>query len=194
MELTDRFDEALLMASRLHRNQTRKGTNVPYLSHLLGVAAIALEYGANEETAIAALLHDAVEDQGGEATLLEIEGKFGKEVGKIVLDCTDAKTFPKPPWKERKLRHIAAMAEVSFPSQLVVAADKLHNARSLLCDFRVLEESLWSRFKASGDETLWYYHQMIGVLRKAPLPLVEELERTVAQIEALRNRRKGQNS
>ncbi|HBN08598.1 MAG TPA: phosphohydrolase [Cyanobacteria bacterium UBA8530] len=185
MELKESFDEALLMASRLHRGQMRKGTAVPYLAHLLGVAAIALEYGANEETAIAALLHDAVEDQGGETTLREIEGKFGKEVGRIVLDCTDS-SFPKPPWKERKLRHLALVAEAPFSSQLVVAADKLHNARSLVADYRVLGERLWSRFKASGDETLWYYHGMISVLRKAPRPLVEELERTVIQLEALR--------
>src|ERR1051325_12202408 len=131
MALTSRFEDALSFAARLHSGQLRKGTAIPYVSHLLAVASVALEHGADEDEAIAALLHDAVEDQGGAPTREEIRRRFGDRVVEIVDGCTDAETVPKPPWRERKERYIAHVAEASPSVRLVSASDKLHNARSI---------------------------------------------------------------
>jgi (p)ppGpp synthase/HD superfamily hydrolase len=130
---TERFDGALLYAARLHRDQTRKGTGVPYVTHLLTVAAIVGEYNGTEDEVIAALLHDAPEDAGGEAQLAEIRTRFGGPVADIVAGCTDAHEGPKPPWRARKEAYLDHLAEAPAPVRLVSAADKLHNARSVLC-------------------------------------------------------------
>jgi (p)ppGpp synthase/HD superfamily hydrolase len=186
MTLTDRFGEALAFAARLHNGQKRKGTDIPYVSHLLAVASIALEHGADEDEAIAALLHDAVEDQGGDAARQEIRRRFGERVTQVVDGCTDAETTPKPPWRERKERYVAHVAEASPSVRLVSAADKLHNARSILADLRTCGDALWARFKGGKEGTLWYYRSLVEAFRAhGTTPLVEELARTVAEIERL---------
>jgi len=190
MTLSPRFEEALLYAARLHANQLRKGGSVPYIAHLLGVASIALQYGANENEAIAALLHDAVEDQGGAATREEILRRFGDKVAEIVDGCTDADTLPKPPWKRRKEAYVAHIRNTSASVRLVSACDKLQNARAILADYRVLGESLWRRFSGGKEGTLWYYRALVQAFREAGTsPLIEELDRVVSEIERLASAR-----
>lgn len=184
--LSSRFIEALTYATELHAKQVRKSSGVPYISHLLGVTSIALEYGANEDEAIAALLHDAIEDQGGAATREEIRRRFGDTVTAIVDGCTDAETIPKPPWRQRKEAYIATIPQASPSIILVSAADKLHNARSILKDYRTLGETVWERFKGGRDGTLWYYRVVVeAFIARGKTPLIEELERTVAELEQL---------
>ncbi|MGH2496720.1 MAG: HD domain-containing protein [Ktedonobacteraceae bacterium] len=186
MELSTRFDEALVLAARLHAGQTRKGTSIPYIAHLLAVAGIVLEQGGSEDEAIAALLHDAIEDQGGASTRQLIRERFGENVVEIVNGCTDAESMPKPPWRGRKEAYIAHMADAPAPVRLVSAADKLHNARAILADYRAIGETLWKRFNGGKEGTLWYYRSLVTVLRNAErTPLVEELERVVSEIEML---------
>ena len=186
MILTERFEEALAFAARLHNAQVRKGTGIPYVSHLLAVASLALEHGADEDEAIAALLHDAVEDQGGDAARQEIRRRFGERVAAIVDGCTDAETTPKPPWRERKERYVAHVADAPPSVRLVSAADKLHNARAILADLRTTGDAVWGRFKGGKEGTLWYYRSLVEAFRAhGATPLVEELARTVAEIERL---------
>ena len=130
--LSRKFDEALAFAMDLHRKQVRKGTGVPYVSHLLSVAALVLEHGGTEEQAIAALLHDAVEDQGGKPTAIAIRARFGDTVADIVDGCTDTDVWPKPPWRPRKEAYVARVRLEPAHVRLVSAADKLHNALSLI--------------------------------------------------------------
>lgn len=183
MELTSRFQRALHFATDRHHGHVRKGTNIPYISHLLAVASIVIEHGANEDEAIAALLHDAVEDQ--KATLNEIRTRFGDAVADIVAGCSDTDVEPKPPWRPRKEAYIAHV-EVASPSvRLVSAADKLHNARTILLDYRTMGEALWSRF-TGGRATLWYYRALVDAFRSAgSTPLIEELDRVVSELERL---------
>jgi GTP pyrophosphokinase len=184
--LTSRFEEALLYAARLHANQRRKGGSTPYVAHLLGVTALVLENGGDEDQAIAALLHDAVEDQGGMETLIEIRARFGERVASIVESCTDAFTTPKPPWQLRKENYIAHLRNAPAETRLVSLADKLHNARSILRSLRVDGESLWQRFKGGKEGTLWYYRTLVSVFRETGRDfMTTELERVVAQIEQL---------
>ncbi len=184
--LSPRFQEALAFACRLHARQLRKGTQVPYVSHLLAVSSLVLENGGDEDGAIAALLHDAVEDQGGRPTLEEIRGRFGTRVAAIVEGCTDADTVPKPPWRERKERYIAHLREAPLDVQRVSAADKLHNARAILRDLRRTPEAVWPRFSGGRDGVLWYYRTLVTVFRETEVGfLAEELERVVAEMERL---------
>jgi (p)ppGpp synthase/HD superfamily hydrolase len=187
MPLSYRFEDALLYAAQLHASQVRKGSNVPYIAHLLGVAAIALEHGADEDTAIAALLHDAIEDQGGHATRQELRRRFGERVTDIVDGCTDTDQAPKPPWRARKEAYLARLPGESAEVRLVSAADKLYNARSILEDFRHVGEELWGRFSGSREGTLWYYRALVTAYRQSGTHprLVDELDRTVCQIEEL---------
>ena len=186
MTLTPRFRQALAYATELHEKQVRKGGHVPYVAHLLSVAGIVLEYGGDEEEAIAALLHDAVEDQGGAPTRDEIRARFGDRVTAIVDGCTDADTQPKPPWKQRKEAFVKSIPTASPSVRLVSAADKLHNARSILADYREIGEPLWDRFTGRKQGTLWYYRALVDAFRKAgPSPLVDELERVVTEVENL---------
>jgi (p)ppGpp synthase/HD superfamily hydrolase len=181
--LTARFDDALVYASDLHRAQVRKGASVPYVSHLMAVAAIVLEQGGDEDQAIAGLLHDAVEDQGGEPTFREIRARFGDGVAQIVADCTDAWGEPKPPWRERKEIYIAHLPSTSPRSLLVSLADKTHNAQSVLRDYDVLGDALWDRFKGGKAGTLWYYRTLSRVFDELlPGPLATELHKTVAAL------------
>lgn len=158
--LTDRFGEALVLAHDLHRAQQRKGTEIPYVSHLLSVSALVLEHGGDEDQAIAALLHDAAEDQGGAGTLAVIRERFGDGVADIVSDCTDSWEEPKPDWRARKEAYIADLAMKPTRSLLVSLADKTHNAEAILHDHRELGDSLWSRFTGGAVGTRWYYRNL----------------------------------
>ena len=187
MSLSSRFDEALVYASQLHREQLRKGSETPYVGHLLAVAALVLENGADEDEAIAALLHDAMEDQGGRPTLAEIRRRFGPRVAEIVEGCSDSDTVPKPPWRERKERYIAHLADASPSVLLVCAADKLHNARSIVADLRRQGNAIWQIFNGGKEGTLWYYREVLAALRRrsAAPALVEQLAAAVAEMERL---------
>ena len=179
--LSERFDQAFAYASRLHRQQRRKGTDIPYISHLMSVAALVLEHGGNEDQAIAALLHDAVEDQGGQPVLDEIEERFGERVAGIVADCTDSWDEPKPPWRARKEAYIARLPGKGPETLLVSLADKTHNAKAILGDYRQLGDELWARFNGGREGTLWYYRTLSAFYTDAlPGPLASELARTVA--------------
>src|ERR1700729_817032 len=159
--LSDRFDQALVYAAHIHGGQVRKGTTaIPYLSHLLMVAGLVLEYGGDEDEAIAGLLHDAVEDQGGLARRLDIERRFGPRVAEIVDGCTDAEVSPKPPWRARKEAYLQHLETVSASARLVSAADKLANVRSIIKDYRAWQGAVWDRFKGGREGTLWYYRTL----------------------------------
>ena len=181
--LSTKFDDALAFAVDLHREQPRKGTGVPYVSHLLSVAALVLEHGGSEDQAIAALLHDAVEDQGGRPTAERIRERFGDLVAEIVDGCTDTDVSPKPPWRLRKEAYVARVRNEPAHVRLVSAADKLHNARTMVTDLRIHGPALWERFNAGRDETLWYLESLVAAFREAgSTPIVEELARTVAEL------------
>lgn len=180
-----KFVGAMCYAADLHAKQFRKRTGRPYIGHLLGVTSITIEYGGDEDMAIAALLHDAVEDQGGLPRLREIRRKFGKRVAHIVDGCTDSYTQPKPPWMERKRAYVARVAKESADVRLVSAADKLANVRETLHDVRGQGESVFERFEGKKEGTLWYYRELVCVFRKAENnPLVDELDRAVTELEA----------
>jgi (p)ppGpp synthase/HD superfamily hydrolase len=184
--LTPRFAEALVFAAELHAEQLRKGSRVPYVAHLLAVASLVLEDGGGEAEAIAALLHDAVEDQGGPPTLAKIRRRFGDEVASIVEACSDTTEDPKPPWRGRKERYIGHLRSAPEPVRRVSNADKLHNARSLVTDYRSVGERLWERFNASRDETLWYYRSLVGVFQETGGgAMADELARVVSELERL---------
>ncbi|MBX9602506.1 MAG: HD domain-containing protein [Bryobacteraceae bacterium] len=181
-----KLEDALVFATRLHAGQFRKGTAVPYISHLLAVASLALEHGADEEEAIAALLHDAVEDQGGAATRAEIQDCFGGRVAFIVDGCSDCEGTPKPPWRERKERYIAHVRTAHPSIRLVSACDKLHNARALLVDYRSIGDRIFERFNGGKQGTLWYYRSLVEAYREAGTSiLIEELDRVVSELENL---------
>ncbi|MGQ9896932.1 MAG: HD domain-containing protein [Acidobacteriota bacterium] len=184
--LSKRYDAALVFAHELHRHQKRKGRGTPYISHLLSVSALVLEHGGTEDQAIAALLHDAVEDQGGAPIREEIRCRFGERVTAIVDDCTDTDQTPKPPWRLRKEAHLARLRTISEASRLVVLADKVHNARTILADYQTVGEALWLQFEGRREGTLWYYRTLVEIFAgKPPLLLANELEHTVAELERL---------
>jgi (p)ppGpp synthase/HD superfamily hydrolase len=188
MQLSPQFEKALSYATRIHGGQLRKKTRIPYIAHILGVAAIAIEYGANETEAIAALLHDAVEDCGGARRLRDIERKFGKAVARIVDGCTDTDQTPKPPWLERKKAYVAHVRHASIPTKLVSASDKLHNVRAILMDYRDEGERLWNRFNGGKQGALWYYRALVNAFTGRRVQrLVQEFDRTLTQLELLSN-------
>ena len=180
--LTSRYDDALLYAHALHRAQKRKDTPIPYISHLMSVSALVLEHGGDEDQAIAALLHDAAEDQGGVETLAEIRRRFGEGVAAIVADCTDAWEEPKPPWRARKEAYLLALAQKPPRSLLVSLADKTHNAEAILYDWREIGDALWPRFARGRDGVAWYYRTLAEVfLDRMPGRLTDRLRRAVAE-------------
>lgn len=180
------FSRAFAYAARIHRNQLRKKTRIPYVSHLMAVAGLVLENGGGQDQAIAALLHDAAEDCGGKRRLADIKRKFGEEVARIVDGCTDTYERPKPPWKARKEAYVERVAHEPEDVRLVAAADKLHNARCVLADYRTIGERVWKRFKAPRDEVLWYHRAVTDALEEAGTnSLVEELDRIVGELERL---------
>lgn len=196
-----RFAEALRFAEEVHHRQTRKGTEVPYFSHLISVAALVLEAGGDEDLAIAALLHDAPEDQGGEAMLAEIHRRFGARVAEVVNGCTDTFENPKPDWCTRKQNYITHIRDAADLGTCVVsAADKIHNARSIVTDHYKEGDEVFERFKGRKDRTVWYYRQLVKAFHTAAernravdhdphleaglARLTGELERIVCELEA----------
>jgi len=182
---TQRYAEAVAWAVQLHGSQVRKGTTVPYLTHLLAVSSLVWEHGGDEDDAIAGLLHDAIEDT--DATASDIEHRFGSKVADIVLACSDTTVRPKPPWRERKAAYQAHLADPMTATYVlrVSAADKLHNARSMLGDYREVGDQLWARFNEGVDSQLWNYGELTDILqRRFPGPLTDELARTVDALRA----------
>lgn len=182
--LSDRFLEAVRYAAEVHKGQTRKGTAIPYLSHLMGVASIVLGDGGNEDEAIAGLLHDAAEDQGGRERLDDIRTRFGDTVARIVEACTDSWATPKEPWIDRKKKYVEHAKHLDAASLRVSAADKVHNAYAILRDLRAQGERVWERFSARPDDIIWYYKSLVHSFRESGGgSLVEELDRIVRGIE-----------
>jgi (p)ppGpp synthase/HD superfamily hydrolase len=192
MILGYRFRRAAEMALRLHASQKRKGKDIPYAAHLLSTAALVLQFGGDEDQAIAGLLHDAAEDAGGHAAVESVRMEFGEVVASIVVDCTDTFDNPKPPWRPRKESHIASISTKPATSLLVSACDKLDNARAILADLRREGVATLNRF-TGGRETLWYYRAMTEALRAAGggsrvEDVVRELDATVSEMERLASR------
>ncbi|MBI4558933.1 MAG: HD domain-containing protein [Candidatus Hydrogenedentes bacterium] len=188
MTFSDRIVEAFAFTHGLHQQQRRKGSEVPYLTHLMAVAALVGEYGGNESQVIGALLHDAVEDQGGQETLERIRAKFGDEVAGYVAGCSDADGEPKPPWEERKRRFLKSVTHAPSSVKLIVAADKLHNARSILKDFRELGDAVWQRFRGGREGSLWYYSEMVRALATGwSHPILLELSEAVDALQCAAN-------
>lgn len=182
--LSERFARALTYAARKHRGQKRKGSEIPYVSHVLGVASIALQHGADEDQAIAALLHDVIEDCGGARLRADIEARFGANVARIVSGCTDSDVQPKPAWRKRKEDYLARLRRAPADIRLVACADKLYNARTLLSNYRWSGERFWSRFSGGRSGTLWYYRELVKAFRKGGKGrLVDELDRAVSELE-----------
>lgn len=183
---TARFEEALVYATRLHNGQNRKGTRIPYVAHLLAVTALVIEWGGDEDMAIAALLHDAVEDQGGMDTLADIRRRFGERVATIVDGCTDSYSHPKPEWRKRKEDYLHKLRDEPEDVRLVSLADKVHNARSILFDLREDGISALDRFRGGREGTLWYYHALAELFNEVEsTPQAAELKRLVAEMDQL---------
>ena len=185
-KLTPRFESALVYACQLHGNQTRKISGVPYVSHLLSVAALVLEDGGDENQAIAALLHDAIEDQGGKPTALAIRQQFGDSVADLVEACTESDTIPKPPWLERKQHYIETFRHAPEHIRRVMLADKLHNARCNLTEWHRYGEQAWSFFSTGKEGLVWFYRSIVSASREIGHSfLADELERVVEKLEQL---------
>ena len=191
--LGDRYVAAVSEAVSLHARQARKGNAIPYVSHLLAVSSLVLEHGGDEDQAIAALLHDGPEDQGGAATLAAIRDRFGPRVAAIVEACSDTLETPKPPWRARKEAYIAHLADIAdgigpdvWPVSL---ADKVHNARTIVADLRVGGAAALDRFNGGREGTLWYYGTLAKLLSVLePGPLADELVRLAAEMRTLAER------
>lgn len=185
MKLSERFDEAWAVASGLHRDQMRKRTDIPYLAHLMAVAAIVLEHGGDEEQAIAALFHDAPEDQGGRPTLEMIRSRFGDRVAGIVEDCSDTFDDPKPEWLPRKVAYLEHLEHHASEAALAVsAADKLHNLRSIRDDFARMGDDLWERFSGRPGQQLWYFQSLARIYdRRLPGQLADTFAREAAEFD-----------
>jgi (p)ppGpp synthase/HD superfamily hydrolase len=182
--LGPRLQRAFRYAAEKHAGQTRKQSAVPYLSHLMAVASLVLEAGGDEDMAIAALLHDVVEDCGGMPRLREVRKQFGTRVAKIVEGCTDSFGDPKPEWMERKKGYLREVKRADAETRLVSAADKLHNVRTILTDYRQDGESIWKRFSGKKEGTLWYYRALSDEYqRRNPNRIARELEIAVAELE-----------
>ncbi len=186
MVLTSRFEQAFQYAFRIHRNQVRKGSLTPYITHLLAVSALVIEDGGSEDEAIAALLHDGPEDQGGIVILDEIRSLFGDNVANIVAECTDSYDLPKPAWRKRKEDYLEHLRYASIEVRRVSMADKIHNARSILSDLRRSGESVWSRFNGGRKGTLWYYHSLLEIFRASgPSPMLAAFEDVLEKTDEL---------
>jgi len=184
--LSARFDAALVLASSLHREQARKASGVPYVAHLLGVASLVLEEGGSEDMVIAALLHDAAEDQGGETTLEEIAAAFGAEVARWVRQSSDSFTQPRPEWESRKRHHLAQIPSADREARLIMLADKVHNARSILADHARVGPDVWERFSVPRERTMWYYETLLEVFDRELSPvLYDTLQECVTRMKEL---------
>lgn len=186
VRLGPRFLRAFHFAAEMHSGQTRKASSIPYITHLMGVASLVLEAGGDEDLAIAALLHDVVEDCGGVPMLKEVRRRFGKRVADVVDGCTDAYEIPKPPWRDRKESYIRRLRKENADTRLVSAADKLNNVRSILSDYRIVGEAVWSRFNGGRDGTLWYYRTLRDeFLRSKHNRIVRDFDLAVCELESL---------
>ena len=183
--LGKKLEEAFRYAAKHHAGQARKGTAVPYLSHLMAVTSLVLEAGGDEEMAIAALLHDVVEDCGGMPRLREVRKLFGPRVGKIVEGCTDSFGEPKPDWIERKKFYLREVKSADAETRLVSASDKLHNVRTIIADYRKDGERIWQRFSGKREGTLWYYRALSNEYKRSPNRNTRELEIAVSELERL---------
>lgn len=182
--LGERFKAALIYALDLHARQRRKGSGVPYVSHLLGVTDLTLQMGGDEDEAIAALLHDAVEDQGGIPTLDEIRNRFGERVAEIVKGCSDSFETPKSAWRRRKEAYLEHLQSASASVLRVSLADKIHNARDIKVSYCWVGDAVWQRFKGGKAGTLWYYHRLVEEFRRLqPGVWTEELAHVVADLD-----------
>lgn len=201
-KLTSRFEEALTYAARAHWDHIRKVTprendggaapsdpakEIPYVAHLLGVTSLVLEHGGGEDEAIAALLHDAIEDAGGTARRDDIRARFGDEITRLVEACSDSDGENKAPWRERKERYLAHLAATTDPKvRLVSGCDKLHNARAVLSDYEKIGEVLWERFNGKRPGTLWYYRALADEFaRGGPEGVGNAIGRAVSELEEL---------
>ena len=188
---TPRFLDALNYTATVHGKDPLKGTSLPYVAHLLGVCALVLRDGGTEDEAVAALLHDTLEDHPEEVTPAIIEKRFGPEVLAIVQACTDTppgyKGGTKAPWKERKLAYLQHIRRPDSPGRRVALADKLDNVRSMLADYRDIGERLWSRFNAGKQDQMWFYRSLVGAFYESGMTgfLVDEFERTVSEFKGL---------
>ena len=185
--LTNRLSQALALAIEAHNGQFRKETTIPYIAHPMAVASIALEYGADEDQAMAALLHDAVEDGGANYAEI-IRSKFGDRVADIVNGCTDGvpdNNGIKPPWKQRKESYIAHLKSAPDDVLLVSGSDKLHNARAIVSDLQNIGVRVFDRFSSSKEQTLWYYQSLADIFKTRNTPTAKALSETVAQMHAL---------
>ena len=186
IRLGPRFLRAFQFAAEKHAGQARKASTIPYIAHLMGVTSLVLEAGGDEDMAIAALLHDVVEDCGGVPMLNEVRRRFGKRVAHIVEGCTDSDTDPKPPWRERKETYLQHLKTADAETRLVSAADKLNNIRSILTDYRKIGESVWARFNGGREGTLWYYRALRDeFLRGKSNRLVRDFDLAVRELETL---------
>lgn len=184
--LGPRFEQALVYAARLHATQKRKGGTIPYLSHLLTVAALVMEDGGNEDEAIAALLHDALEDRARFTSAGEIAGRFGEPVAEMVLGCSECIGSPKPPWPERKLAYLKHLRTATPSVRRISLADKLHNIRSLVRDHRQVGEALWRRFEGGRTNSLWFYQELLAIFREGPpSPNLDEYERLYHELRRM---------
>jgi (p)ppGpp synthase/HD superfamily hydrolase len=182
--LGPRLQRAFRYAAEKHAGQTRKQSAVPYLSHLMAVASLVLEAGGDEDMAIAALLHDVVEDCGGMPRLREVRKMFGPRVARIVEGCTDSFGEPKAEWVERKKDYLREVKHADIETRLVSASDKLHNVRTILADYRQQGEAIWTRFSGKKEGTLWYYRALSDEYRRRnPNRSSRELEIAVAELE-----------
>lgn len=185
--LTAKFDSAFKLASRLHREQARKGTQIPYMTHVLAVTALVLDYGGTETQAVAALLHDTVEDCGGKPILSKIQRQFGREVAAIVEGCTDSfEAEPKRGWKERKLAYLEELRRCDSDTLLVVAADKLHNITAIERDLGFVGQEVWKRFDAEPADQFWYYDSVVEILEsRLRSAMVQTLRETLERARSL---------
>lgn len=182
--LTERFAQALVYAFQLHHDQRRKGSHRPYFAHLMGVSALVVEHGGDEDQAIAGLLHDALEDRGDRTSAVELERRFGARVRRIVEACSDTQESPKPPWKERKEAYLEHLEQADADALLVSLADKLYNARTIADDLLVDGEPVWKRFGAGRDGQLWYYGELAAVFsRRLPGVMATRLAEVVAELD-----------
>jgi (p)ppGpp synthase/HD superfamily hydrolase len=185
--LTERISLALALAVEAHDKQVRKGTLIPYVAHPMGVASLALDFGADEDQAIAALLHDVLED-GGPQFAPVIEERFGRRVLALVEGCTDGvpdATGEKAPWAERKKAYLAHLAEADADVLLVSGSDKLHNARAILGDLLTVGPSVFDRFTAKKEGTLWYYRALADIFAHRQAPMHAALSNAVSEMERL---------
>ena len=184
--LSQKFPRAFELAFQLHREQVRKGSGIPYLAHLLSVTGLVFEAGGSEEEAIAALLHDAAEDQGGEATLTLIRTEFGSRVAELVAGLSDTFETPKPPWRDRKAAYLADLKTADESILRISLADKLHNSRAILTDHELFGTDIWDRFAGKRSGTVWYYTSLLKIYQsRSNLAMVREFARVVGKMQSL---------